>query len=88
MAETFSCPNCGGDVPRKAKACPHCGSDEKTGWSEQTYLDGIDLSDDFDYEETIRREFGGGGRKLSPKTLIIGVVALVLIILFVSRYVL
>ena len=23
-----ACPNCGADVPRKAKACPECGADE------------------------------------------------------------
>ncbi len=27
----------------KAKACPDCGSDEKTGWSEDTMYDGLDL---------------------------------------------
>jgi hypothetical protein len=25
------CPNCGAEVPRKAKACPECGADEETG---------------------------------------------------------
>jgi hypothetical protein len=34
MAEYFSCPICGADVPIKARACPECGSDEQTGWSE------------------------------------------------------
>jgi hypothetical protein len=34
MAQYFSCPNCGADVPLKARACPECGSDEQTGWSE------------------------------------------------------
>jgi low affinity Fe/Cu permease len=34
MAQYFSCPNCGADVPIKARACPECGSDEQTGWSE------------------------------------------------------
>lgn len=40
------CPNCGEYVPPGAPACPHCGADEHTGWSEETYLDGIDLPDD------------------------------------------
>jgi uncharacterized membrane protein YvbJ len=35
MSKYFSCPNCGADVPTKAKACPECGSDEDTGWSEE-----------------------------------------------------
>jgi hypothetical protein len=34
MSQYFSCPNCGADVPLKARACPECGSDEETGWSE------------------------------------------------------
>ena len=34
MTQYFSCPNCGADVPIKARACPECGSDEQTGWSE------------------------------------------------------
>lgn len=38
-----SCPNCGADVPRDALCCPECGSDEKSGWGDDTYLDGIDL---------------------------------------------
>jgi len=52
------CPNCGATVPREAKACPECGSDEQTGWSEETHVDGIDLPDDsFDYEDFVKREF-------------------------------
>ena len=39
----FSCPNCGAELPASAKFCPECGSDEKTGWSEETYLDGVTL---------------------------------------------
>jgi hypothetical protein len=37
------CPNCGESVPAGVSACPHCGADERTGWSEETYLDGVDL---------------------------------------------
>ncbi|MHC4139344.1 MAG: hypothetical protein ACYSR1_05760, partial [Planctomycetota bacterium] len=33
----------GAEVPIKAKSCPDCGSDEKTGWSEDTMYDGLDL---------------------------------------------
>lgn len=35
MATTFSCPNCGAEVPITALACPQCGSDENTGWSDE-----------------------------------------------------
>jgi hypothetical protein len=55
----FVCPNCGESIPADSKACPVCGSDEQTGWSEETYLDGVDLSEDGDYDEMVRREFGG-----------------------------
>lgn len=49
---TFSCPVCGADVPRKAKSCPECGACEKSGWSEDHYLDGLDLPDpDYDRPE-------------------------------------
>ena len=43
MSDYFYCPNCGAEVPIKAKSCPDCGSDEKTGWSEDTMYDGLDL---------------------------------------------
>ncbi len=43
MSDYFICPNCGSEVPIKALSCPECGSDEKTGWSEDTMYDGLDL---------------------------------------------
>lgn len=43
MSNYFICPICGTDVPIKALACPECGSDEKTGWSDDTMYDGLDL---------------------------------------------
>ncbi len=53
------CPNCGAEVPRKAKACPGCGSDEKTGWAEDAYVSSLDLPDDeFDYDKFVENEFG------------------------------
>ena len=53
-----TCPNCGADVPRDAKACPECGADEQTGWSEEAATSGIDLPDDsFDYEDFVKKEF-------------------------------
>jgi hypothetical protein len=53
------CPNCGADVPPKAKACPECGSDEKTGWSEEAV--GLNLpQEDFDYKDFVKREFEEG----------------------------
>ena len=53
------CPNCGAEVPHKARACPECGADEKTGWSEAARTDGLDLPDEnFDYNDFVKREFG------------------------------
>jgi len=66
------CPHCGEMIKNTAKACPHCGSDEKTGWSERTYLDGIDLGDDVDYDEMVREEFPDSSpvrKKLSWKVI-------------------
>jgi hypothetical protein len=57
------CPACGEPVPRNAKACPHCGADERTGWSDDTYLDGVDLpteDSESEYQRTTEREFGDG----------------------------
>ncbi|MBI4659739.1 MAG: zinc ribbon domain-containing protein [Verrucomicrobia bacterium] len=55
-----TCPNCGADVPRNAKACPECGACERTGWSEEAHDGALGLPDDsFDYEDYVRKEFGG-----------------------------
>jgi len=62
-----ACPICGAEVPPNAKACPQCGADEKTGWPEEAVSGGLDLPDeDFDYEEFVKREFGGGKKKPIP----------------------
>jgi len=54
------CPNCGADVPPRARACPECGADEKTGWSEAAHASGLDLPDEnFDYDDFVKRELGG-----------------------------
>jgi len=53
------CPNCGAEVPPRARACPECGADEQTGWSEQAAADALGLPDEnFDYEDFVGREFG------------------------------
>jgi uncharacterized membrane protein YvbJ len=54
-----TCPNCGADVPERARSCPQCGADEKTGWSEDAYAGNLDLPDEsFNYNEFAEREFG------------------------------
>ena len=53
------CPNCGADVPPKARACPQCGADEETGWSERAAAQRAGIPDDqFDYDEFVKEEFG------------------------------
>jgi hypothetical protein len=56
------CPVCGERVPPNAAACPACGACHNSGWKEDAGIhDGLDLpDDDFDYDEFVRREFGGG----------------------------
>jgi hypothetical protein len=55
-----TCPNCGADVPARARACPECGSDESTGWSEEAAVEGLGLPQaGFDYNDFVQREFHG-----------------------------
>ena len=59
MVAPESCPNCGADVPPRAKACPECGSCEKTGWSDAAASEALDLpDDDLEYSEFVKKEFG------------------------------
>jgi len=63
----FVCPVCGAMLPMDAKVCRDCGSDESTGWSENTYLDGIDLPlDDDEYEAIRARVFADGRIRKKP----------------------
>ena len=59
MTPPETCPNCGAEVPPKAKACPECGADEHTGWSEAARTDGLGLPDEnFDCQDFVKREVG------------------------------
>ncbi|MEO6097303.1 MAG: hypothetical protein ABIW76_17270 [Fibrobacteria bacterium] len=65
-------------------SCKHCGSDDRTGWSEDTYLDGIDLPEegkDEGYEDGLERE---GFRKPAsvPGRIVTGLVSAALILIF------
>ena len=81
MPAPETCPNCGADVPRKAKACPECGSDERTGWSDGAHAQSLGLPDDeFDYDEFTQREFGKPQR--SPRRLFWSAVAAALLLGF------
>ena len=79
MPAPETCPNCGADVPRNAKACPECGSDERTGWSEDAQAQSLDLPDEkFNYDEFVQREFGKP--KPSPKQIFWWLVAVALLV--------
>jgi hypothetical protein len=74
----FACPNCGGMVKKNAASCLHCGSDERTGWSDRTYLDGLDIGDDVDYDELVQQEFPSAKtrNRLSWKLIVAAVLLL------------
>jgi len=82
----FVCPHCGAQVRSGARACPECGSDEATGWAEDADKWAADIpagyggEDDFDYEDFVRREFGGGpGRFFGlPRWVLFPLIAAVL----------
>jgi hypothetical protein len=84
------CPVCGENVPRGALACPECGADHNSGWREDAdRYDGIDLPDEFDYEEFTRREFGGSPKPAGIRMVwwftAIAVLLLTLLYLFLGR---
>ena len=77
------CPNCGADVPPKAKVCPECGACEDTGWAEEAGYESTHLEEnEFDYDEFVAREFGEGGRARGKSLHIIWVIVALLLILF------
>jgi len=79
------CPQCGAEVPPKAKACPQCGSDETTGWSERATSQHLDLPDDeFDYDEFVKEEFGEPKREVRPRGIrwLWWLVALIVVLAF------
>jgi hypothetical protein len=75
------CPVCGEDVRRNSRACPECGADHNSGWREEAQIyDSAELpDDDFDYDQFVRREFGGGGRPATIKPIwwLTGIVVIV-----------
>jgi hypothetical protein len=76
------CPNCGADVPPKARACPECGADETTGWSDEASAGSLGLPDDsFNYDEFVEREFEGKKPHRKFQRLWVAVAVLVVIAL-------
>jgi hypothetical protein len=76
------CPNCGEIVPPKAKACQECGACEETGWSDEGRADSLGIpSEDFDYDDYVKREFDPEKPKRKLGALWI-VTAIILLTLF------
>ena len=80
MSDYFNCPNCGAEVPIKALSCPECGSDEKTGWSEDTMYDGLDLPA---FEETRKNS----SKSLFQNKFLLYIVAIMTILAFIWMFV-
>jgi hypothetical protein len=80
-SDWIACPHCGGEIKRSAKACRHCGSDDRTGWSEDTYLDGVDLPEEGGYEDGLEAE-GFAKAPIGGSRILIGIVASALVALF------
>ena len=80
-----TCPVCGEDVPSNALACPECGADHNSGWREDAEsYDGLDLPEEFDYDEFARREFSRSPKPAGISTVwwITAVILVVLTLLF------
>ena len=82
------CPNCGAEVPPRARACPECGADEQTGWSDKVHEQQLGLPDEeFDYDEFVKEEFGAHQAKtLRPRGIswVWWLTAVVLLLLFLA----
>lgn len=88
-ASPETCPNCGADVPRGARACPACGSDESTGWSDEARYDTLNLpADEFDYDEFVKQEFGETRKPAPPRGIswFWWAIAIVLIAVFLGWF--
>lgn len=60
MSPDFSCPGCAAPLSPNARSCGQCGAKrESAGGRAPRGGDGFD-EDTFDYDEFLRREFGGG----------------------------
>jgi hypothetical protein len=92
---TYLCPFCDREV-RVGEPCPGCAAKRKTpaptkpkAWKQDSAHDALDLpDDDFDYDEFVAREFGGGPhRKIGVKWYwwLLGVALLALMLVSALR---
>jgi hypothetical protein len=87
-SDPFICPVCGEELHPGAKACPDCGACERSGWSADSALDGVDRTDDddFDYDRFVEEEFGTrkiGQRGVNPIWTVAALVLLLAILLLI-----
>ena len=69
-------------MPAGARACPACGADGRTGWSEDTLYDGLDLPDDaFEDDVTPSRRSPRATGRTWKDYLTVGVTILLVLIL-------
>ena len=77
------CPNCGADLPAKARACTECGACPDTGWADEAQHESTHLpGEEFDYDDFVQREFGEGGRPAGKRMHWVWIGVAVLLILF------
>jgi hypothetical protein len=73
-------------VPPTALSCPGCGADHNTGWRDEAAYDGLDLPDgEFDYDDFVKKEFGGAVKPRGIAT-VWWVVAIILLLVFAAYY--
>jgi hypothetical protein len=86
---SFTCPQCGAEVPPKARACPECGSCDQTGWSEASAQSDLGLPEEgFDYDEYVQREFGPPSPRPRGIKWLWWVVALIILAAFLAGFIL
>ncbi|MCC5805724.1 MAG: hypothetical protein JJU00_05275 [Opitutales bacterium] len=68
--------------------CRACGADEEHGWGgdDTGGSVGFPEDDDFDYDEFVEREFGGGGRPAGMSTGV-WIVLVLLLLAFLGGFV-
>ncbi|CAN5595394.1 hypothetical protein BH20VER1_BH20VER1_14000 [soil metagenome] len=83
------CPVCGEGVPRNARACPKCGADHRSGWRDDAAIyDGVDVEEEqFDYDEFVQKEFGGGSAR-KPQVPIVWTLTAILLLVAMAMFLL
>jgi hypothetical protein len=76
------CPVCGEHVPAGARSCPDCGADARTGWSDDTRYDGLDLPDEaFDDDIAPQRRMPRATGRTWKDFMVVGVALLLAMVL-------